>query len=205
MKIEIKGSFTRLVEDASLVQNSTTPYSVEFIFSKDWDGFTKTALFEAGGASIAVVLTDDKCVIPAECLKRAGVRLQIAVYGIKGEERISTNGWCVTGMILYKSGLGIGQGGGSSVLPDDAYEQIMAAIGDLSAAGFEGQTLAEVFKEIRDSVCGTAADEEVEDVLNVAFGQKSELPEAPGTEGADNTATNKEVGNILDDVFGKQP
>ena len=76
MKIEIKGPFTRLVGDASLVQNSKTPYTVEFTFDGVWDGFAKTALFEAGGASIAVVLTDDCCTIPADCLKRAGVRLQ---------------------------------------------------------------------------------------------------------------------------------
>lgn len=204
MKIEIKGSFTRLVRDASLVQNSTTPYPVEFTFDEAWDGFTKTALFEAGGASIAVVLTDDKCTVPAECLKKAGVRLQVAVYGVKGDERISTNGWCVTGMILYKANLGLGQGGGSTVLPDDAYEQIMAAIGDLAAAGFEGKTLAEVFKEIKDSVCGTATDEEVDAALDDTFGKKTEFPGNPGgDETPDNTATDKEVGDLLDDVFGK--
>lgn len=207
MKIEIKGQFTRLVEDASLVQNSTTPYSVEFTFDEAWDGFAKTALFEAGGASIAVVLMDDKCVIPSECLKKAGVRLQIAVYGVRGDERISTSGWCVTGMILYKANLGFGQGcGGGTSVPDDIYEQIMAAIGDLSAAGFEGMTLAEVFQEIKNSVCGTATDEEVSEALDDAFGQKYDPPENPGgQEGANNTATDKEVVDILDDVFGKKP
>lgn len=200
MKIEINGSCTRLVEDASLIQNSASPYSVEFTFNEDWDGFTKTALFEAGAASIAVVLTDDKCTIPAECLKRAGIRLQVMVYGVRGSERI-TSGWCVTSMILHKAGLGLGSGG-SSVLPDDAYEQIMAAIGDLSAAGFEGKTLAEIFKEIKDSACGTATDEEVGDVLNTTFGKKTDISELP-EEQPDNTATNKEVSDILNDVFGR--
>lgn len=175
MKIEINGTSTRLVGDASLIQNSASPYDVEFIFNDDWNGYAKTALFEAGSASIAVVLTDDKCTIPAECLKKAGVRLQVMVYGVRGSERIST-GWCVTSMILHKASLGLGSGGGS-VLPDDAYEQIMAAIGDLSAAGFEGKTLAEIFKEIKDSACGTATDEEVSDVLNTAFGTKTDPSE----------------------------
>lgn len=207
MKIEIKGSFTRLVEDASLIQNATTPYSVEFAFDEAWAGFTKTALFEAGGASIAVVLTDDKCTIPAECLKRAGVRLQIAVYGIKGEERIST-GWCITGMILYRASLDVGHGGGGggSTLPDDVYEQIMAAIGDLSAAGFEGKTLAEIFREIKNSVCGTATDEEVDDALDSVFGQTSELPGNSGeTNPSDNTATDEEVDDMLNGIFGEKP
>ena len=79
MKIEIKGASTRLVEDSSLIQNSAKQYPVEFTFDEAWDGFAKTALFEAGGASIAVVLTDDRCVIPAECLKRGGVRLKVMV------------------------------------------------------------------------------------------------------------------------------
>lgn len=204
MKIEIKGRFTRLVGDASLVQNSQTPYPVAFTFDKAWEGFAKTALFEAGGASIAVVLTDDRCTIPAECLKRAGVRLQVAVIGTKGTERIST-GWCVTGMILHKASLGLGHIGGGATLPDDAYEQIMAAIGDLSAAGFEGKTLAEVFQEIRDSACGTATDKEVEDMLESTFGASSTAPGTPGEETPDNTATDKEVDDLLDEVFGKRP
>lgn len=206
MKIEIKGSFTRLVEDASLIQNATSPYPVEFVFDEAWDGFVKTALFEAGGASIAVVLEDDKCTVPAECLKRAGVRLQVAVYGVKGEERIST-GWCITGMILYKASLGFGQGsgGGGSPLPDDVYDQIMAAIGDLKAAGFEGKTLAEIFREIKDSICGTATDTEVDDALDGIFGQPSGTPGVPGEESPGNTATDEEVDDILDAVFGKKP
>ena len=199
MKIEINGSCAKLVKDDSLIQNSASPYSVEFTFSDDWDGFTKTALFEAGSASIAVVLTDDKCTIPAECLKRAGIRLQVMVYGARGNDRISA-GWCVTSMILHKAGLGLGSGG-STVLPDDAYEQIMAAIGDLSAAGFEGKTLAEIFKEIKDSRCETATDEEVSAALNTTFGKKPDISELP-EEQPDNTATDKEVSDILKDVFG---
>lgn len=198
MKIEIKGSFTRLVGDASLVQNSKTSYIVEFTFDEAWEGFAKTALFEAGGASIAVVLSDDRCNIPADCLKRSGVCLQVAVVGTKGDQRIST-GWCVTGMILPKATMGFSQGGGGSTLPDDAYEQIMAVIGDLSAAGFEGKTLSEIIIELRKSISDTATDEEVSDALDEAFSE----PGDPGGSSPDNTATDEEVGGILDEVFGK--
>ena len=200
MKIEIKGASTRLVEDSSLIQNSAKQYPVEFTFDEAWDGFAKTALFEAGGASIAVVLTDDRCVIPAECLKRGGVRLKVMVYGVKGTERIST-GWCTTSVILHKASLGFGSGGGPT-LPDDVYDQIMAIIGDLDAAGFEGKTLAEVFKEILGSVCETATYEEVGDALDSAFGESSG-PSNPPEERPENTATDKEVSDILDDVFGR--
>lgn len=151
MKIEIKGPFTRLVGDASLVQNSKTPYTVEFTFDGVWDGFAKTALFEAGGASIAVVLTDDCCTIPADCLKRAGVRLQVAVVGTKGDQRIST-GWCVTGMILHKASLGLGHGGGGSVLPDDVYEQIMFGYDKLMEAIGNGDKLSKIDYELGQKV-----------------------------------------------------
>ena len=59
LKIAIKSCFTTLVEDTTLIQNAATPYPVKFAFSKDWDGFAKTALFEAGGVSMAVVLSAD--------------------------------------------------------------------------------------------------------------------------------------------------
>lgn len=107
MKIAIKSCFTTLVEDTTLIQNAATPYPVEFAFGKDWDGFAKTALFEAGGVSMAVVLSEDKCDIPGECLKKGGIPLKIAVYGVKGEERKST-GWHVTSKILFPANISIG-------------------------------------------------------------------------------------------------
>lgn len=107
MKIAIKSCFTTLVEDTTLIQNAATPYPVEFAFGKDWDGFAKTALFEAGGVSMAVVLSEDKCDIPGECLKKGGIPLKIAVYGVKGEERKST-GWHVTSNYIYLVGADAG-------------------------------------------------------------------------------------------------
>lgn len=200
MKLAIKDSFTTLIEDATLVQNAKTPYSVEFIFSEDWEGYSKTALFEAGGASIAVVLTDDKCDIPAECLKKGGVKLQIAVYGLKDGDCKAT-GWHVTSTILYQSGLNVGFGGsGGSSMGDASYQQIMGIIGDRESAGFGNKTLTEIIVEIQKSISTTATDEEVEDMLDNAFGASSENPGED--ESPDNTATDKEVEDILNDVFG---
>lgn len=203
MKIEIKGSFTRLVKDATLVQDSKTPYTVEFTFDEVWEGFSKTALFEAGSASIAVVLSEDKCAIPADCLKRAGIRLQIAVVGTKGDQRIST-GWCVISMILHKPNFNLGGGGSGPVLPDEAYAKIMAVIGDLDAVGFGDKSVAEIMIELRKSISDTATDEEVKNALDDAFGGAYNPPDNPGGgEDSGNTATDKEVGDILDEVFGK--
>lgn len=175
MKIEIKGSCTRLIEDASLIQNSATSYGVEFTFNEAWDGFAKTALFEAGSASIAVVLTDDKCTVPAECLKRAGVRLQVMVYGVKGDACIST-GWCVTSMILHKVSLGLGSGGGGSTLPDDVYEQIMGAIGDLVQKEDGAGLYPDEDKEKLAGIV-VAEDTEITAMLDEVFGTAQTEPE----------------------------
>lgn len=84
MKIAIKSCFTTLVEDTTLIQNAVTPYPVEFAFSNDWDGFAKTALFEAGGVSMAVVLSEDKCDIPGECLKKGGISVTLPAANCSG-------------------------------------------------------------------------------------------------------------------------
>ena len=200
MKISIMDSWAQMVKDDTLRQNSKKEYEVEFDFDESWDGYAKTAIFEAGPVSIVVALTEDCCVIPAECLKHGSVKLKIGLYGVKGADRKATV-WCLTSLIIPDNSLGMGSG--SSTAPDEIYSEIMAAIGDLSAAGFEGKTLAEVFKEIKDSVCETATDEEVGSMLNGTFGSPGS-PSDP-EEWPDNTATDQEVEDILNDVFGKQP
>lgn len=202
MKIDIKDKWAILVKDDTLRQNSKKTYEAEFVFDESWNGFSKTAIFEAGPASVIIALTEDRCTIPAECLKHGSVKLKIGVYGVNGEVRKATV-WCETSMIIPDASIGMGSSSGTP-LPDDVYSEIMAAIGDLSAAGFEGKTLAEVFREIKDSVCETATDQEVDAALDAAFGEayvppdSSGEPEVPG-----NTATDEEVGGILDEVFGK--
>lgn len=77
MEIAVKATYAHLVKDESLVQNSDKLYIVEFRFDQSWDGYAKSAVFEAGGVQQPpVALTDDRCIIPAECLKRAGINLK---------------------------------------------------------------------------------------------------------------------------------
>ena len=189
-----------MVEDDTLRQNSKKTYNVEFNFDKCWDGYSKTVIFEAGPASVIVALTEDRCTIPAECLKHGSVKLQIGIYGVNGEERKGTI-WCLASMIIPDATMNMG---GSSPSPDDIYSEIMAVIGDLGAAGFEGKTLSEVIIELRNNIAGTATDKEVEDMLDDTFGSAPILPDNPGGEEIpNNTATDKEVADILDEVFGK--
>ena len=67
MEIAVKETYAHMLKDESLVQNAETLYIVEFLFDKSWDGYTKTAIFKAGSVELSVKLTDDRCIIPAEC------------------------------------------------------------------------------------------------------------------------------------------
>lgn len=92
LKIAIKSCFTTLVEDTTLIQNAATPYPVEFAFSKDWDGFAKTALFEAGGAQTvahASLLADSNYIylVGAD----AGTRNVYDSYGVSADN-VTTSG-----------------------------------------------------------------------------------------------------------------
>lgn len=202
MRIAITNQNAELIGDDTLIQNSKKSYTAEFTFDETWEGFAKTVLFEAGPVNIAVVLTERTCAIPPECLKRGGVTLRIGVYGVNGEKRKPTV-WCETSRILYETW----GASGTHVPPpvsDDRYEEIMAVIGDLSAAGFEGKTIVEIITEIRECSCETADDGEVGDMLDHTFGQQTELPNPPCEGNPDNTATDQEVGDILDEVFGQK-
>lgn len=203
LKIRVENNWAVMTEDNTLRQNASKPYYVEFSFDESWSGFSKTVVFEAGPASVAVVLTEDRCTIPTECLKHGSVKLKIGVYGVNGEARKAVV-WCLTSLIIPDASIDTGSASTSPSTPDDLYSEIMAAIGDLSAAGFEGKTLAEVFWEIKNSVCETATDEEVDGVLDAAFGTRTDPSDHP-EELPSNTATDKEVDDILNDVFGRQP
>lgn len=181
MEIAVKATYAHMLKDDSLVENSEKIYIVEFRFDESWDGYTKSAIFDAGGVQQPPVeLTDDRCIIPAECLKQGGVNLKIGITGVKGEEQKDTI-WCLTSRIMY--------GVDPKQLIPPSY------IG--------GDVTAQILEVIREN---TATDEEVQDALDDAFQSEGVLPDDPEEdEGPDNTATDEEVEEVLDDVFGDEP
>lgn len=184
MEIAVKSKSAHLVKDESLVQNAEKLYIVEFTFDKSWDGYTKTALFEAGGVQQPpVALTDNRCIIPAECLKRAGVNLRIGVYGVKdGIQRDTV--WCLTSRIMYAT----------------EPSELIPPVGPVTPGG---DVTAQILEVIREN---TATDEEVREALDDAFQSDWIPPDNPDDpEAPDNTATDEEVEEVLDDVYGDEP
>ena len=164
MEIAVKATYAHLVKDESLVQNSDKLYIVEFHFDQSWDGYAKSAVFEAGGVQQPpVALTDDRCIIPAECLKRAGINLKIGVSGIKDGVQKDTV-WCLASKIMY------------ALDPT----QLMPP------THIDGDVKAQILEVIREN---TATDAEVQEVLDNAFQSSWIPPENP--EAPDNTATNE--------------
>ena len=177
MEIAVKETYAHMLKDESLVQNAETLYIVEFLFDKSWDGYTKTAIFKAGSVELSVKLTDDRCIIPAECLKQAGVSLHIGVSGVKGAEQKATV-WRLTSRFMYAV---------------DAAQLVPP-----SHSG--GDIRAQILEVIREN---TATDEEVDAALDDAFASDWTPPDDPEHPG--NTATDEEVEDVLDDVFGDEP
>lgn len=154
MEIAVKAKSAHLIKDESLVQNSEKLYIVEFAFDQSWDGYTKSAIFKAGGVQQpSVALTDNRCIIPAECLKRAGVVLKIGVSGVNGDEQKGPV-WCLTSKILYQT--------------DTA-----ALIPPVSPGG---DVTAQILEVIREN---TATDEEVQEAINDAFASEWTPPDDP--------------------------
>ncbi len=90
----------------------------KFIFTSDWDGCVKTAIFSGTEKAYEVLLTGDECTVPHEVL---GGRFGVSVFGINGDMRITTDTAYIT---VHKSGFAEGE------TPSDptptVYEQLLA-------------------------------------------------------------------------------
>lgn len=87
MKLQVVGQMIAFTERETLVSGTVNKYRAEFVFDDSWDGYTKTAVFRADSfghiTSREVLLADDACQVPHECLI-AGALLRVGVYGISG-------------------------------------------------------------------------------------------------------------------------
>lgn len=91
MRLKIEGVSVTITEPETLVSNAVNKYSVAFDFSKEWDKYTKKAVFARSDFSKEVLLVDNECVIPWEVLKNRGF-LKIGIYGVT-EDKVSPTLW----------------------------------------------------------------------------------------------------------------
>lgn len=173
MKITVIKQTIALTKDETLIRNSDVTYPVEFLFDSTWDGYEKTALFQAGSVTQSVSLVDDACTIPAECLKNAGVYLKVLIHGIKDGAEQATP-WCLTSRILYDTNIDIPTPPSPSPTPEGEVGRLCTEFAEELESQYteeelEGKTLDEVLGDM-DSLDNTASDEQVDGMLDDVWG-----------------------------------
>lgn len=121
-----------------LTSGSAGVYLVRFEFSPDWDGLSRTAVFQADGEPARMLLDESgACGIPREVLVKPGVRLKAGVYGVQGGEIVLPTIWADLGKILW--GVTMPDGGTYPPTPE-LWEQALNGKGD--ALEYDGLNLS---------------------------------------------------------------
>ena len=102
-------------EQEPVTSGSINVYPVQFSFSPDWEGLTKTVFFSAGDRMDRVFLdTDNICFIPAGVLTAWNRPLTVSVSGSLGGEIVLPSRWAFLGTIQEGAPGGDNPGGGVS-------------------------------------------------------------------------------------------
>jgi len=121
-----------------LTSGSAGVYAVRFEFSPDWEGLSRTAVFQADGEPARMLLDKSgACGIPREVLVKPGVRLKAGVYGVQGGEIVLPTIWADLGEILR--GVAMPDGGTYPPTPE-LWEQALNGKGD--ALEYDGLNLS---------------------------------------------------------------
>lgn len=110
-----------------LVEGAVNVNIVQFVFSSDWDGLTKTAVFQAGSDKYSVLLDEsNEAPIPWEVLQNPRRTLYAGVYGTNGESLVLPTIWANCGVIKP----GVTQGENTQPPTPDVYSQILQVAKD---------------------------------------------------------------------------
>ena len=120
-----------------LVTTGSIGIPVKFIFSADWNGLGKTAVFSDGTVTKDVVLTTNECVIPHECLVTEGALLTLGIYGTNGDDVVIPTIECPLARINQ----------GTEPSDDPSIEPTPSAVNQILAAA---QNAVDVAQSVRD-------------------------------------------------------
>ena len=127
-KVRITGAHA-WVEELRTVTAHMVGAAVSLEFGAEWEGLTKTAVFQAGQRTIDVLVTESAVRIPAELLETAGEQLWVGICGTGASDTVVIpTVWANLGLIQKGTELS-GDQAAEEVLP--IWEQVLAAIGDL--------------------------------------------------------------------------
>ena len=130
--------------------------TVEFVFSEDWDGLTKTAVFSAGRTTVDVLESawdGNKVVVPHEILADAGPIARVGVYGANADGLILPTVWVTLGKVMPAAEPS-GDPGADPTLP--IWAQLQNQIGDLDdLQTYNKGNLVDAINEARNSGGGS--------------------------------------------------
>lgn len=126
--------------------------TVEFVFSDDWSGLTKTAVFSAGRTTVDVLESawdGNKVVVPHEILADAGPIARVGVYGANADGLILPTVWVTLGKVMPAAEPS-GDPGADPTLP--IWAQLQKQIGDLDELQtYNKGNLVDAINEARSS------------------------------------------------------
>lgn len=177
--------------------------TVEFVFSDDWSGLTKTAVFSAGRTTVDVLESawdDNKVVVPHEILADAGPIARVGVYGANADGLILPTVWVTLGKVMPAAEPS-GDPGADPTLP--IWAQLQNQIGDLDDLKTHNKdTLVAAINEARNSGGGTGGGYNIGSGLkldaetNTLSVDTAEAVEKDNTKPVTSAAVYTEVGNI---------
>lgn len=113
-----------LHQQERLTSGSVNIYTVQFVFSADWSGLTRTAVFKGSSETVSVLLNKTgECKVPWEVLRVPGSHLEVGVYGTLGESVVLPTVWTDLGKVFP----GVAPGEDAQEPTPGIYQQIMAA------------------------------------------------------------------------------
>ena len=126
--------------------------TVQFVFSTEWDGLTKTAVFSAGRTTVDVLESawdGNKVVVPHEILADAGPIARVGVYGANADGLILPTVWVTLGKVMPAAEPS-GDPGADPTLP--IWAQLQNQIGDLEdLKTYNKGNLVDAINEARSS------------------------------------------------------
>lgn len=126
--------------------------TVEFVFSDDWSGLMKTAVFSAGRTTVDVLESawdGNKVVVPHEILADAGPIARVGVYGANADGLILPTVWVTLGKVMPAAEPS-GDPGADPTLP--IWAQLQNQIGDLDdLKTYNKGNLVDAINEARSS------------------------------------------------------
>lgn len=177
--------------------------TVEFVFSDDWDGLTKTAVFSNGKTTVDVLAANwdgDTVPVPHEVLAVPGRHARVGVYGADESGVVLPTVWVSLGKVQP----GADPSGDASADPSlPVWAQLQKQIGDLDdLKTYNKGNLVDAINEARSSGGSGGGGYTIGDGLkldaatNTLSVDTAEAVEKDNTKPVTSAAVYTEVGNI---------